>query len=233
MFKTKLITSFLCCCSVVKSCPTLWDPMDCGTPSFPVLHYLPELAQTHVHWVGDDTQSSHPLLPHSPPALNLIQCQGLFQWVESSHERTKNWSFSFSISPSNEYSGLISFRMDWFDLLDVQGTLKNFLQHHNSKVSILQHSAFFLVQISHLYMTTEKAIALTLQTFFSKMMSLLFNMLSSLVIAFLPRSKCILISWLQSPSAVVLELKKIKSVTVSTISSSTYAVSSCGTIDIL
>ena len=233
MFKTKLITSFLCCCSVVKSCPTLWDPMDCGTPSFPVLHYLPELAQTHVHWVGDDTQSSHPLLPHSPPALNLIQCQGLSQWVESSHERTKNWSFSLGISPSNEYSGLISFRMDWFDLLDVQGTLKNFLQHHNSKVSILQHSAFFLVQISHLYMTTEKAIALTLQTFFSKMMSLFFNMLSSLVIAFLPRSKCILISWLQSPSAVVLELKKIKSVTVSTISSSTYAVSSCGTIDIL
>jgi len=124
----------------------------------------------------------------------------------------KYWSFSFSIGPSNEYSGLISFRIDWFDLLVVQGTLKSLLQHHSSKASILQRSAFFIVQLSHPYMTTEKTIALTRGTFISKVMALPFNMLSRLVIAFLPRSKCLLISWLQSPSAVILEPKKIKSV---------------------
>ena len=117
----------------------------------------------------------------------------------------KYWSFSFSISPSNEYSGLISFRIDWLDLLAVQGTLKNLLQHHSSKASILQHSAFFIVQLSHPYMTTGKTIALTRWTLVGKVMSLLFNMLSRLVIAFLPRSKYLLISWLQSPSAVILE----------------------------
>ena len=120
----------------------------------------------------------------------------------------KYWSFSFSISPSNEYSGLISFRMNWFDLLATQGTLKSLLQHHSSKASILQHSAFFIVHLSHPYMTTEKTIALTRHTFVGKVMSLLFNMLSMLVITFLPRSKCLLISWLQSPSAVILEPKK-------------------------
>ena len=120
----------------------------------------------------------------------------------------KYWSFSFSISPSNEHPGLISFRMDWFDLLVVQGTLKDHLQHHSSKASILWHSAFFIVQLSHPYMTTGKTIALTSQTFVSKVMFLHFNMLSSLVITFLPRSKCLLISWLQSPSAVILEPKK-------------------------
>ena len=120
-------------------------------------------------------------------------------------------SFSFSISPSNEYSGLISFRMDWLDLLAVQGTLKSLLQHYRSKASILQCSAFFMVQLSHSYMTTGKTMALTRQTFVCKIMSLLFNMLSRLVIAFLPRSKCLLISWLQSPYAVILEPKKIKS----------------------
>ena len=130
------------------------------------------------------------------------------------------WSFSFSISPSNEYSGLISFRMDWLDLLAVQGTLKSLLQHHSSKTSILRHSAFFIVQLSHLYMTTGKTIALTRQTFIVKVMSLLFNMLSRLVIAFLPRSKHLLISWLQSPSAVILEPNKLKSVTVSIVSPS-------------
>ena len=119
------------------------------------------------------------------------------------------WSFSFSISSSNEYSGLISFRMDWLDLLAVQGTLKSLLQHHSSKASILWHTAFFIVQLSHLYMTTGKTIALTGQTFVFKVMSLLFNMLSRLVIAFLPRSKSLLISWLQSPSAVILEPRKI------------------------
>ena len=117
----------------------------------------------------------------------------------------KYWSFSFSISPSNAYSGLISFRMDWLDLLAVQGTLNSLLQHHSSKASILLHSAFFLVQFSHLYMTTGKTIALTRWTFVGKVMSLLFNMLSRLVITFLPRSKCLLISWLKSPPAVILE----------------------------
>ena len=127
----------------------------------------------------------------------------------------KYWSFSFNISPSNEYSGLISFRMDWLDLFAVQGTLKSLLQHHSSKASILQFSAFFMVQLSHPYMTTGKTIALTRQTFVGKVMSLLFNMLSKLAITFLPRSKRLLISWLQSPSKVILEPKKIKSATVS------------------
>ena len=120
----------------------------------------------------------------------------------------KDWSFNFSISPSNEYSGLISFRIGWLDLLAVQGTLKSLPQFHSSKTSILQHSAFFLVQLSHLYMTTGKTIALTIWTFVGKIISLLFNMLSRLVIAFLPRSKHLLMSWLQSPSAVILEPKK-------------------------
>ena len=123
----------------------------------------------------------------------------------------KYWSFSFSISPSNEYSGLISFRMDWLDLLAVQGTLKSLLQHHNSKASILRCSAFFMVQLSHPYMTTGKTIALTRWTFVGKVMPLLFNMMSMLVIPFLPRNKCLLISWLQSSSAVILEPQKIKS----------------------
>ena len=122
----------------------------------------------------------------------------------------KYWSFSFSISISNEYSGLISFRIDWLDLLAVQGTLKSLLQHHSSKASILRHSAFFTVQLSHPYMTAGKTIALTRRTFVGKVMSLLFNMLSRLVIAFLPRSKSLLISWLQSPSAVILEPPKNK-----------------------
>ena len=128
---------------------------------------------------------------------------------------TKYWSFSFSISPSNEHSGLISFRMDWLDLLAVQGMLKSLLQYHSSKASILQHSAFFIVQLSHSYMTTGKTIALTRWTFVGKVMSLLFNMLSRLVITFLPRSKHLLIVWLQSPSVVILEPPQIKSLTVS------------------
>ena len=128
----------------------------------------------------------------------------------------KYWSFSFSISPSNEYSGLISLRIDWFDLLAVQGTLKSLLQHHSSKASMLWHSAFFVVQLSHPYMTTGKTVALTRRTFVGTGISLLFNILSRLVIAFFPKSKCLLISWLQSPSAVILEPRKRKSVTVST-----------------
>ena len=134
----------------------------------------------------------------------------------------KYWSFSFNISPSNEYSLLISFRMDWLYLLAVQGTLKSLLQHHRSQASILQCSAFFIVQLSHPYMTTGKTIGLTSQTFVGKVMALLFNMLFRLVIAFLPRSKCLFISWLQSSSAVILEPKKIKTVIVSIISPSIF-----------
>ena len=132
----------------------------------------------------------------------------------------KYWSFSFSISPSNEHPGLISFRMDWLDLLAVQGTLKSLLQHYSSKASIIRCSAFFTVQLSHPYMTTGKTIALTRWTFVGKVLSLLLNMLSRLVITFLPRSKCLLISWLQSPFAVILEPRKIKSDTLSTVSPS-------------
>ena len=132
----------------------------------------------------------------------------------------KYWSFSFSIRPSNEYSGLISFRIDWFDLLVVQGTLKYLLQHHSSKASILQCSAFFMVQLSHPYMTTRKTLALTLQTFVGKVVSLLFNVVSRVVVAFLPRNKRLLISWLQSSFSVILVPKKIKSVTVSIVSPS-------------
>ena len=134
----------------------------------------------------------------------------------------KYWNFTFSLSPSSEYSGLISFRMDWLDLLAVLGTLKSFLQHRSSKESVLRHSAFFIVQLSHPYMTIGKTIALTRQNFIGKIMSLLFNMLSRLVIAFLPKSKCLLISCLQSSSAVILEAPKIKSVMVSLVSPSIY-----------
>ena len=151
----------------------------------------------------------HPLLllPSSFPSIRIFSSELAL------HIRCpKYWSFSFNISPYNEYSGLISFRIDWFDLLKVQGTLKSLLQHHSWKGSILWHLAFFMVQLAHLYMTTGKNIALTRQTFVSKVMSLLFNTQSRFVIALLPRSKYLLISWLQSPSAVILESKKIKSV---------------------
>ena len=166
--------------------------------------------------------SSHLILCHPllllPPILPSIR--------DFSNESTlrmrwlKYWSFSFSIIHSKEHPGLISFRMDWLDLLAVQGTLKSLLQHHSSKASILRRSAFFTVQLSHPYMTTGKTIALTRRTFVDKVLSLLFNMLSRCVIAFLPRSKHLLVSWLQSPSAVILEPPKIKSDTVSTVSPS-------------
>ena len=146
--------------SVAQSCQTLCDPMDCRTPGFPVHHQLPDLAQTDVHRVGDAIQPSHPLSSPSP-AFNLSLHQGLFQWVRSLHQVAKYWSFSFHITPSNEYSGLISFRMDWLDLLAVQGTLKSLLQHHSSKASIFLPSAFFIVQLPHPYMTTGKTIVLT------------------------------------------------------------------------
>ena len=173
---------------------------------------LLEPIQTHVHWVGEAIQPS-PLSPF-PPALNLSQHQGLFKWVSSSHQVAKVLEFQFQ-HPVN--TGLISFTMDWSDLLAIQGTLKSLLQHHSSKASILRRSAFFTVHLSHSYMTTGKTIALTRQTFVGKVMSLLFNMLSRLVITFLPRSKRLLNSWLKSPSAMILEPPKIKSATICTV----------------
>ena len=159
--------------SVAQLCSTLCDPMDCSAPGFPVHHQLLELAQTHDHWVDDAIQPSHPLLSPSPPAFNLFQYQGLFKWVI---RWPKYWNFRFSISSSNEYSGLISFRMDRFDLHAVQGTLKSLRQHHSSKASILWHSAFFIVQLSQSYMTTGKTISLTRRTFVGKVMSLLMSL---------------------------------------------------------
>ena len=164
-----------------QSCQTLCDPMDCSISGLPVLHYLPEFAQTHVHWVSDAIQPSPPLSSPSPPAFN--ESTLCIRWPNY-------WSFRFSTSPSNKYSGLISFRMDWLDLLAIQGTRKSLLQHHSSKASILWHPAIFMVQLSpSLYMTTGKTTALTRWTFVGKVISLLFNMLSMFVIAFLPRSK--------------------------------------------
>ena len=191
---------------VAQLCPTLCNPMGCSTPGLPVHHQLPELTQIHSHQVGDAIQLSHFLSSPSPPAFSLSQHQSFFHGAVLCIWWPNYWSFSFSISPSNEYSGMISFKIDWLALLAVQGTLKSLLQHHSSKTSILWHSAFFIVQLSHPYMTTGKTIAR--QTFVGKVMSLLFNMLSRLVIAFLPRSKHLLISCQQSPPAVILKPQK-------------------------
>ena len=189
--------------SVVSN--SLWPHEPQGKKGLPVHHQLLGFTKTHVHWVGDAIQPSllcRPflLLPSIFPSIRVFSNESAprIRWP-------KYWSFSFNISPSNEHPGLISFRMDWLDLLAVQGTLKSLLKHHSSKVSILWHSAFFVVQFSHPYMTTGKTTALPKQTFVDKVMSLLFNMLSRLVITFLPRSKRLLISWFQSPSAVILE----------------------------
>ena len=168
--------------------------MNHGTPGLPIHHQLIELTQTHVHWVSDAIQPSHPLSSPYPPAF-IFPSIRVFSNESALHIRWPNyWSFSFNISPSNEHPGLISFRMDSLDLLSVQGTPKNLLQHHNSKASILQHSTFFIVQLSHPYMTSGKIIALTRWTFVGKVMSLLFNMLSRLVISFLLRSNHLLIT---------------------------------------
>ena len=191
-------------CSVPKLCPVLFNPMDCSTPGFSVLHDLPEFVQTHVHPVGDAIQPSHPslsplLLPSIFPSIRVFSHESVLciRWP-------KYWSCS--INPSNEYSGLISFRIDWFNLLGtVQGILKSLLQHHNSEPSIFWCSAFFMVQPSHLHMTTGKFIALIIWTFVVKGMSFLFNTLSRFVITSLPRNKCLLISWLESLSTVILE----------------------------
>ena len=187
-----------------------FDPMNRSMPGLPVHYQLPEITQIHVHRVRDAIQASHLRSSPFPLAPNLSQHQSLFQWVNSSHEVAKYWSFSFSIIRSKEHPGLISFRMDWLDLLAVLGSLKSLLQHHSSKASILLCSDLFIVQLSHPYMTTGKTIALTRWTFVGKVMSLLFNMLSRLVIIFLPTSKHLLISRLQSPSAVILELPQNK-----------------------
>ena len=191
--------------------------MNCSMPGLPVHQQLQSsLKLTSIESV---VPSNHlilclPLLlrPPIPPSIRVFSNESALRirWQ-------KYWSFSFSISPSRNHPGLISFRMDWLDLLAVQGTLKSLLQHHSSKASVLRCSGFFLVHLSHPCMTTGKTIALTRWTFVGKVMSLLFNMLSRLVIAFLSRSKHLLISWLQSPSAVILEPRKIKSATVSTV----------------
>ena len=163
-------------------------------PGFPVHHQLPELAQHHVHPVSDNIQPSHPLSSPSLPAFNLSQHQGLLQWVSSLHQVAKVLELQLQHQFFHEYSGMISFRIHWFDFLAVQGTLKNLLQHNNLKASVLQHSDFFVVQCSHPYMTTGKIIALTIWTFVCKVRSLLLNTLSRYIIAVLPRSKCLLIS---------------------------------------
>ena len=180
--------------------------MDCSTPGFPVLHHLPELLK--LMSIESVMPSNHLILLHPlllPPSIFLSirvfsnESAPCIRWP-------KYWSFSFGISPSNEYSGLISFMMDWFDLLAGQGTLKNLLQHHSLKASVLQCSAFFMVQLSHPYITTGKTIALTMWTLVNKVMSLLFNILSGFVIVSLPRSKHLLILWLQSLSTVILSV---------------------------
>ena len=183
--------------------------MDCSIPGSSVLHYILKFTQTHIHWVSDAIYliffCPFLLLPSIFPSTRDFSNESTF-----CIRQPKYWSFSFSISPSKEYSGRISLRSEWFDLLAVQGTLNRLLQHHSSKASILQRSAVFMVQLSHPYMTTGKTIALTMWTFVGKVISQLFNMLSRFVIAFLPKTKHLLISWLQSPSAVILEPKKNK-----------------------
>ena len=193
--------------SVVQSCPTLCNPMNCNTQaSLSITNSRSLLKLTPIKSVMPSSHlilSPLLLLPPIPPSIRVFSNESTL------HMRwPKYWSFSFNISPSNEHPGLTSFRMDWLDLLAVQGTLKSLLQHHSSKASIFRRSAFFTVQLSQPYMTTGKTIALTRWTFVGKVMSLLFNMLSRLVIIFPPRSKRLLISWLQSPSAVILEPKK-------------------------
>ena len=168
--RSKLLDSQdFCCCysSAAQLCVTLLNPTDYSMSGFPVLHYLPQFSQTHVPWISDAIQPSHLLLPSSPLPLSLSQHQGLFQWISCSHQVAKVIGASASASVLPEYWGFISFKIDWFDLLAVQGTLKSLLQHHSLKASIIWLSAFFIIQFSHLYMTTEKTIALTRWTFVS------------------------------------------------------------------
>ena len=191
--------------SVAQLYLTLWNPMDCSSPGLPVLHQLLKFAQNHVQWISDATQPSHALSHPTQSAFNFSSIRVFSQWVGFLHQVAKALKFQVQHQSFQWIFRTDFFRMDCLDLLAVQGTLKSLLQHHSSKASILQHSAFFIVQLSHPSMTTGKAIALTKWTFVRKVMFLLFNMLSSLVITFLPRSKRLLILWLQSPSAVILE----------------------------
>ena len=181
----------LSCLVMSNSC----DPTDYSMPGLPVHHQLLEFTKTHVHWVSDAIQPSSSVVPFFS-RLQSFPASGSFPMTQFFASGGKSIGFSFSISPSNEHPGLISFRMDWLDLLAVQGTFKNLLQHHSSKASILQPSAFFIVQLSHPHMIPGKSISLTRRTFVGKVMALLFNMLSRLVIAFLPRSKCLSSAWL-------------------------------------
>ena len=206
--------------SVAQSCLTLCDPMNSACQaslSITNSRSLPKLMSIEPVTPSNHLTHCCPLLllPSTFPRIRVFSNESVLciRW-------SKYWSFSFNISPSNEHAGLASFRMDWLDLLAVQGTLKSLLQHHSSKASILLHSVFFRVQLSHPYMTIGKTIALTKWIFVDKVMSLFFNMLCRLIITFLPRSKRLLISWLQSPSTVILEPPKIKSATVSTVSPS-------------
>ena len=185
--------------------------MNHSTPDLPVHYKFPEFTLTHVYQVSNAIEPSHPLSFPSPPAPIPPSIRVFSNESTLRMRWPKYWNFIFNISPSNEQPGLISFRMDWLDLLAVQGTLKSLLQHHSSKASIFWQSTFFTVQLSQPYMTNGKTIALTRWTSVGKVMSLLFKMLSRLVITFLPRNKHLLISWLQSPSAAILESKKIKS----------------------
>ena len=193
--------------SVTQSSSTLCDPMDCRAPGLLVHPQLLEFTQIPVHWVSEPSNHlilCHPLiLPSIFPSIRVFSNESALciRWP-------KYWSFSFSMSPSNEHPGLISFRMEWLDLIAVQEALKSLLQYHSSKASVLRHSAFYIVQLPCPYMTTGKTIAWTRRTIIDKVMSLLFNMLFRFVITFLPRSKRLLTSWLQSPSAVILEPKK-------------------------
>ena len=210
-----LVSSVKFSCSVMSD--SLWPAACQASLSITKSQSLLKLMSIESVIPSDHLILCHALLlpPSIFPSIRTFQNESVLRirWP-------KYWGFTFSISPSNEYAGLISFRMDWLDLLAVQRTLKSLFQHHSSKVSILWLPAFFIVQLSHPYMSTGKTIALTKQTFVDKVMSLLFNMLSRLVITFLPRSKRLLISWLHSPSTVILEPRKIKSVTISTVSPS-------------
>ena len=189
--------------SCVQLFVTPWTAARQASPSFTISRSFLKLMSVESVMTSNHLILCHPLLflPSIFPSIRVFSSESVLciRWP-------KCWSFSFSISPSNEYSGLIPFRIDWLDFLAIQGTLKSLVQHHSSKASVLQHSAFFMVQLSHPYMTTGKTIALTIQTFVGKVMSLFFNMLSRFVITFVPRSKRLLISWLQSTSAVILKL---------------------------
>ena len=194
-----------CHCSAVKSCPTLCNHMNCSTPGFSVHHHLPEFAQSHLYWINDA------ILPApSPLDLNFSQHQGLFQWVSTSHQVAKILKHQLQRQSFQWIFRTDFFRTDWFDVLTAKGLSRVFSSTTVQKYQILQHSAFVMVQLSHPYMPTGKTIALTIWIFVVKVMSLLFNTLSRFVIAILPTSKCLLISWLQSPFALILEPNKMK-----------------------